>query len=264
MTDGKESLMDLIVLRQAAIGYKQPILPPIDLTVRAGERIAILGPNGAGKSTLLRTLAGVLPVLAGTMAYPLGRRPTLGYVPQSAALDAAYPLTTHEIVLMGRYRGLGVARRPRPADHEASSRELLRVGLAEQEHLLFRQLSGGQRQRALLARALVGRPEILALDEPTSELDPAAEHGLLSLVDELAAEQKTCVLFVTHQIDAAARIASEIVIVNQAAQLVASGQAADMLTSEKLSRLYGVPIAIMHAGQRTLAWTGEAPGEERP
>ena len=246
--------MDLIQLRAAEIGYKQPILPAIDLDIRAGERIAILGPNGAGKSTLLRTIIGTLPVLSGRMDYPLGRRPTMGYVPQAHQPDPSFPLTTHEVVLMGRYPALGVARRPGKADHAAVSHELELVGLAKQESLLFRQLSGGQRQRALVARALVGKPELLVLDEPTSELDPAAEHGLLSLVDKLAAEHKTCVLFVTHQISAAAGFATEVVLINNHASVVEHGRASDLLTSENLSRLYGLPIEVARENQRTLVW----------
>ena len=255
--------MDLIQLRGAEIGYKHAILPPIDLTIRSGERIAILGPNGAGKSTLLRIITGSLPVLAGSVDFPLGRRPTMGYVPQSHQPDPAFPLTTHEVVLMGRYRAVGVARRPRPADHEAASHQISLVGLGEQESLLFRQLSGGQRQRVLLARALVSRPELLVLDEPTSELDPAAEHGLLALVDKLAADHQTCVLFVTHQISAAAGFASEVVLINQVARLVEHGPAAEQLTSEKLSRLYGLPIEVVRSNQRTLVWMASAAASEK-
>ena len=262
MTDG--TTMDLMQLRKAEIGYKLPILPPIDLTIRSGERIAILGPNGAGKSTLLRTIIGALPVLGGSVDYPLGRRPSMGYVPQSHQPDPAYPLTTHEVVLMGRYPALGVARRPRPADHQAANREIELVGLGKQASLLFRQLSGGQRQRALLARALVGNPELRVLDEPTSELDPAAEHELLHLVDRLAAEQKTCVLFVTHEISAAAGFATIVVLVNHHAGLVEPGPAAEQLTSEKLSRLYGLPIEVTRSNQRTMVWMAAASGEERP
>jgi ABC-type Mn2+/Zn2+ transport system ATPase subunit len=223
-----------------------------------------LGPNGAGKSTLLRTIIGALPVLGGSVDYPLGRRPSMGYVPQSHQPDPAYPLTTHEVVLMGRYPALGVARRPRPADHQAANREIELVGLGKQESLLFRQLSGGQRQRALLARALVGNPELLVLDEPTSELDPAAEHELLHLVDRLAAEQKTCVLFVTHEISAAAGFATTVVLINHRAGLVEHGPAALQLTSDRLSRLYGLPIEVVRSNQRTMVWMASNPGEERP
>ena len=246
--------MELIRLLKTQIGYKKPIFPPIDLTIRSGERIAILGPNGAGKSTLLRTIIGTLPVLGGQLEYPMGRRPTLGYVPQSHQPDPGFPLTTHEVVLMGRYPALGVARRPRSSDREAAHREIELVGLAEQEHVPFRQLSGGQRQRALVARALVGHPELLVLDEPTSELDPAAEHGLLQLVDKLAADHKTCVLFVTHQISVAAGFATEVVLINSRAGVVEFGAVAELLTSRSLSRLYGLPIEISRENHRTLVW----------
>jgi manganese/iron transport system ATP-binding protein len=246
--------MELIRLRATRIGYKQPILPPIDLTIRSGDRIAILGPNGAGKSTLLRTIIGTLPTLGGHVDHPLGRKPTLGYVPQSHQPDPGFPLTTHEVVLMGRYPMVGVARRPRKEDREATRMQIELVGLAPQEHLPFRQLSGGQRQRALVARALVGHPELLVLDEPTSELDPAAEHGLLELVDKLAAEHKTCVLFVTHEISAAAGFAEQVVLINSLAGVVESGPAKDLLTSQKLSSLYGLRIEIAREDHRTLVW----------
>jgi ABC-type Mn2+/Zn2+ transport system ATPase subunit len=255
--------MDLIRLRAAEIGYKKPILPPIDLAIRSGERMAILGPNGAGKSTLLRTIIGTLPPLAGQVEHPLGRRPSVGYVPQAHQPDPAFPLTTHEVVLMGRYLALGPVRRPRHADHEAASQQIALVGLAKQESLLFRQLSGGQRQRALVARALVGRPEVLVLDEPTSELDPAAEHSLLSLVDKLSADHNICVVFVTHQISAAAGFSSEVVLINQTAGLVEAGPTKAMLTSASLSRLYGLPIEIAHEDHRTLVWMAARAQEPR-
>lgn len=255
---------DLIRLVGAVIGYRTALLPPLDVSIRAGERTAILGPNGAGKSTLLRTIIGTLPVLAGAIRYPLGRRPTMGYVPQSHQPDPAFPLTTHDVVLMGRYPGLGVARRPRAADHEAAKQQIDLVGLAAQEYVLFRQLSGGQRQRALVARAMVGAPELLVLDEPTSELDPAAEHGLLHLVDHLAAEHKTCVLFVTHQISAAAGFARQVILINHRAGVVDSGPVAELLTSPKLSHLYGMPIEVARENGRTSVWMASDTDEARP
>jgi manganese/iron transport system ATP-binding protein len=249
MSDGPD--VELVRLRAASIGFKKPILPPIDLTIRAGERVAILGPNGAGKSTLLRTIIGTLPVLAGEMSYPSGRRPTIGYVPQTQEPDSGFPLTTHEVVLMGRYPALGVVRRPVFKDHTATSNMIEMVGLAEKERQLFRQLSGGQRQRALVARAMVGRPELLVLDEPTSALDPAAEHTLLRLVDRLTAEFGTCVLFVTHQIGAVAGFASQVVLMNQIAGLIEVGPASLLMTSEKLSRLYGLKVEVAHKDRRS-------------
>jgi ABC-type cobalamin/Fe3+-siderophores transport system ATPase subunit len=110
----------------------------------------------------------------------------------------------------------------------------------------------------------VGQPELLVLDEPTSELDPAAEHGLLSLVDKLAADHKTCVLFVTHQISAAAGFATDVVLINHLAGVVEHGRAADLLTSEKLSRLYGLPIEVARDNKRTMVWMASGADEVRP
>ena len=252
--------MELIALRQVAIGYERPLLPAIDLTVRSGERLCILGPNGAGKSTLLRTLIGLIPPFSGRLEYPSGRRPRVGYVPQAHPYDPAYPLSAFEVVLMGRYPSVGIGRRPGQVDHRAAQEQLEAVGLEGLGRTPFRALSGGQRQRVLVARALVGDPELLVLDEPTSEMDPAAEQGLLNLVDRLATRGSACVLFVTHEIGAAASFATSIALVNCRAGLFRSGPARETLTSTSLSQLFGRAIELRREGDRTLVWiapTGE-------
>lgn len=253
----------LIRLREVEIGYDRPLLPPITLQIRQGDRLGILGPNGAGKSTLLRTIIGLLAPLSGRVEYPTGRRPRIGYVPQTHRPDPSFPLSTEEVVLMGRYPGLGVVRRPVRADREAASAQLEKVGLLPKARAPFGSLSGGQRQRALVARALVGEPELLVLDEPTSEMDPAAEHALLHLVDQLAATRRTCILFVTHQISAAAGFATSLALVNHGANLLESGPAASLLTSANLSRLYGRAIEVRRDGERTLVWMA-SDGEGSP
>ena len=246
--------MELIRLSRVEIGYQLPILPPLDLVLQSGDRIGILGPNGAGKSTLLKTVIGLLPPLSGTVSYPAGKRPRIGYVPQSHRPDTAFPLSTFEVVLMGRYPALGVARRPKKADRDAAMAQLEAVGLTEKAKVPLRALSGGQRQRAMVARALVGDPELLVLDEPTSEMDPVAEHSLLALVEKLAARQKTGVLFVTHEISAAAGFASTVALVDSRQMLFVTGPAETHLSSASLSRLYGRTIEIRREEGRTLVW----------
>ncbi len=253
----------IIALDRVEIGYDRPLLPPISLSISPGERWGLLGPNGSGKSTLLRTILGLLPPVSGKVLHPLGRRPRVGYVPQSHRADPAWPLSAHEVVLMGRYPALGIARRPGSADHEAVRAQLQAVGLAGQDKKPFRALSGGQRQRALVARALVAEPELLVLDEPTSEMDPAAEHALLHLVLELAAKRETAVLFVTHQISAAAGFAHTLALINSPAHLVQIGPAQELLTSENLSRLYGRTVEIKREGARALVWIA-SDGKEAP
>src|SRR5687767_9428167 len=102
--------MELIRLEQALIGYTRPLLAPVDLTVSAGERLAVLGPNGSGKSTLLRSLCGLQPLLGGRRTFPSGRPPRVGYVRQSHRSDPLYPLSTLDVVVHGRYGRIGAGR----------------------------------------------------------------------------------------------------------------------------------------------------------
>ncbi len=106
---------ELLQLRHVVVGYRKgsPLLPPITFTVRSGDLVGILGPNGAGKSTRLKTLLGLLVPLGGELGYPLGRPPRIGYVPQGARPDFAYPLSAFEVALMGRYGQVGLGRRPK-------------------------------------------------------------------------------------------------------------------------------------------------------
>lgn len=181
-----------------ALGYRTPLLREVTLEVRAGERIAICGPNGAGKTTLFRGLLGLLEPLGGSLERESLR---IGYVPQREQLDPLFPLTTLEVVLQGAVPALTGLRRHR-SEAQAHAHALLeRLGLAERGGTLLSQLSGGQRQRALLARALMVRPQLLLLDEPTSGVDLEAAAAVFEQVDRLAAEEGVAALTVTHQFD---------------------------------------------------------------
>ena len=206
--------MELIRLEKAEIGYKKPLLPPFDLSVRSGERLAVLGPNGGGKSTLLKSLIGLLPLLSGKRVFPNGRPPRAGYVPQAPRIDPIYPLTALQVVLQGRYGRIGLGRFPKASDWRAAMAQLEKVGMTEMASALFRSLSGGQRQRILLARALCGEPELLVLDEFTSDMDPVASAALLAEVAQLADRERVSVIFVTHEIPAAALYSTELVMVD--------------------------------------------------
>lgn len=248
--------MSLIELHDVVIGYRKdrPLSPPIKFAVGEGDTIGILGPNGAGKSTLLKTLLGTIPPLSGSVSYPSGRAPRVGYVPQGHRLDFAYPLDALQVVLMGRAGRAGLGRFYQRADRHASLKALESVGLAGVAPQPFRSLSGGQRQRVLVARALVGEPELLVLDEPTSEMDPAAEHSLLSLVSDLVTAQRVAVLFVTHQISAAAGFSQTVMLLDGARTLLEAGPTDEYVSSERMTRLYGRPVEVRREHGRTLVW----------
>ena len=248
--------MSLIELKDVVIGYRgdRPLSPAINFAVEEGATIAILGPNGAGKSTLLKTILGGIAPLSGELRWASGRPPRVGYVPQGHRLDFAYPLDALQVVLMGRAGQVGVARFFGKADRLAAQAALLSVGLGSVAHQAFRSLSGGQRQRVLVARALVGEPELLVLDEPTSEMDPAAEHALLELVSGLVTAKKVAVLFVTHQISAAAGFSRAVMLLDGSRQVLEAGPTETYVTSERMSHLYGRRVEVRREQGRTLVW----------
>jgi ABC-type Mn2+/Zn2+ transport system ATPase subunit len=251
--------LELLRLERAEIGYRKPLLAPLDLVISRGDRLAVLGPNGGGKSTLVKSLLGLIPLVSGRRLLPTGKAPRLGYVPQAHRADPLYPLTAHQVVLQGRFGLIGLGRFPGKADRDFARVQLAKVGLLDRAEAPFRSLSGGQRQRVLLARALCGEPELLVLDEFTSDLDPAASTALLGEVSRLAQESGVSVLFVTHEISAAAAHSSRVAMVDSRRGVFDSGPTRELLTGERLSRLYGQNVHVEHRGGRTVVFV-EAEG----
>src|SRR5215213_4257451 len=164
---------------------RRTILRDVQLDIRAGDFWFLLGPNGQGKTTLLRCLLGLLKPQSGTlwMSPELQGRQRLGFVPQRCDLNPTLPTTVREFVLLGL---VGV-RADRANREDRLAWALRRVGLADKVEESYWSLSGGQRQRALVARALVRRPRLLVLDEPTNGLDLPTEESLLGFLADLNA-----------------------------------------------------------------------------
>jgi len=223
------------------LGYgRRVVLAQVDFQMRSGEFWFFIGPNGEGKTTLLRAILGMVRPQAGQLwVHPeLGQRERIGFVPQRCDINPTLPTTVREFVLLGLV-GIYTDRR------EAAVRlgwALERVGLDGLEGKDYWSLSGGQRQRALVARALVRRPSVLILDEPTNGLDVAAEDAVLRLLAELNREEKHTLLFVTHNLAIAARYATHIALFH--AGEVVSGPRQEVLNRQTLERIYGVAVEI--------------------
>lgn len=177
------------------------VLSQISLSVEAGEIVTLLGPNGSGKSTLLRALLGMVPLAGGSVTRAPGLR--IGYVPQKLAIDPSFPLSVR--------RFLSLPRRVTDAEAEAV---LMRVGMPGSGAKPLAGLSGGQLQRVMLARALLGRPGLLVLDEPTQGLDQPGEAAFYRLIAEVRQETGAAVLMVSHDLHVVMAASDRVICLN--------------------------------------------------
>lgn len=194
-----------------------PVLEEVSFAVRQGEFVGVVGPNGGGKTTLLRLASGILRPARGAVCIfggpPERARARVGHVPQYLRFDSLFPVRVWDVVLMGRQGGNGRGLFYRRADKEAAARALREVNLYEQRRRPFAELSGGQRQRVLIARALVSGPELLLLDEPTSQVDVAAEGEIRTLLHGL--KGRMTVLWVTHDLSFVSTYVERVLCVNR-------------------------------------------------
>jgi manganese/iron transport system ATP-binding protein len=224
-----------------SVGYHgTPVLTDVELDLQAGQRLALIGPNGAGKSTLIKSMLGLVPVLAGSAEVlghsPAQARSSTGYVPQTDSLDADFPVTVAQVVMMGRYRRIGWWRPAGAADRRAARAALDRVGLADRARDQFGRLSGGQRQRVLLARAIAAEPRLLLLDEPFNGVDAVSQEAIVGVLRDLAADGTALVLS-THDLTVARELADLVCLLN--GRQWAMGPPAEALTAATLRRAYG-------------------------
>jgi ABC-type Mn2+/Zn2+ transport system ATPase subunit len=235
---------DLIEFKNVSLGYgRHTVLEGVDLTVRSGERLGIVGPNGSGKTTLLRAMLGSLSPTAGKILRPgAGKRFQIGYVPQRQNMDEIFPLTVHEIVLMGRYRKIGLLRLPGGKDREAVHEALKTVGISKLSGELYRNLSGGQKQRCLIARAIVGDPALLVLDEPTADMDIAGEKMILDLIGKLHSERSLPVVMVSHVLNVILNHVDGIAVIREGR--VRKFTVEELLSDKTLTEVYGIDLAV--------------------
>jgi ABC-type Mn2+/Zn2+ transport system ATPase subunit len=251
----------LIALEGVAVGYGgRAILEGVDLSVAPGDFLAVVGPNGGGKTTILLSLLGAVPLVAGGLVRP--RTVRVGYVPQREHVDTIWPLTAAEVALMGRIPAIGPWRRPGAADKEEVRKAMARVGVEHLADQQYGELSGGERQRTLIARALAANPELLALDEPTNGMDPAAELATMDLLRDLHEATHIAIVMVSHRLENVANYARTLAFVDKDKALFRVGSLDEMLRPEALGALYGRTVAVREENGRRFVYPTSA--EERP
>ena len=247
----------LISFDHATLGYgRHVVLSDISFDIPAGDFLGLVGPNGAGKTTILRAILGSLAPLEGTVTTAPDVR--FGYVPQRDSVDYGFPLKVIDVVVMGRYDRIGLMRRPSRADRDLGCDALDHVGIGHLADEQLNALSGGQKQRVLIARALVGQPNVLVLDEPTTGMDLVSTTQILGLVRELHERDNLTVLMVSHALNEVANYVDRIALVVEHGFRV--GTVADIMTEETLTQMYGIPVDVdeMH-GHRIVVARRTAP-----
>ncbi|MDO2934848.1 metal ABC transporter ATP-binding protein [Paeniglutamicibacter sulfureus] len=231
-----------------------------DLTVRYGDVLALkdaslelknsricglVGMNGSGKSTLFKAIMGLVKPDSGTVRVNGGtpaqarKSAAIGYVPQSEDVDWAFPVSVHDVVMMGRYGHMGFTRRPSKADKLAVDEALERVELTDYAQRQIGQLSGGQKKRAFVARGIAQDATILLLDEPFAGVDKRSEATITRLLREQA-RAGAAILISTHDLHALPELADEAVLLMQ--RVLMHGDPKTVLRPENLALAFGLDV----------------------
>lgn len=238
----------LVRFEGVTCGYDgAPVLRDVDLTIGQGAFVGIVGPSGAGKTTLLRAMVGAVPrvegrITVGGRAVGFGSTPNVGWVPQLETVDWNFPATVREVVLMGRWSNRPWRAWPSRADRALVDRMLERLGIGGLGDRHIRMLSGGQQQRVFLARAMIGGPDLLLLDEPTSGVDIKTRDDVLHLLADLNGDGMTIVL-TTHELNSVAAHLPWVVCINR--RLIAEGDPDEIFTSAILGETYAADLRVV-------------------
>lgn len=230
--------------------HTHPVLEHINLTIEAGDYLGVIGPNGGGKTTLLKIMLGLLaPETGSVRLFGMDIRDfhdwsKIGYVPQRAThFDSQFPATVSEVVEMGLCTEHGLSRIWKRGHTRCVDHALDQVDMLAFKSRLIGKLSSGQQQRVFIARALVSKPQVLFLDEPTVGVDVATQEQFYTLLKMLNQSMGLTLILVSHDIDVVASQASEIACVN--GRLVCHRETKAFDANAYIKELYGKDIKFI-------------------
>jgi iron complex transport system ATP-binding protein len=241
-----------LIINKLSFNYTSfPVLKDVDLTVDLGEILSIVGPNGSGKSTFLKCINRILKTKQNTVLID-GKDTSkinlkelskiMGYVPQNST--STFPFTVFDVVLMGRkpYIHWSLSER----DYEIVAETLDFLGIDELAMRHFNELSSGEQQKVIIARALAQQPQILLLDEPTSNLDIKHQLEILNILRCLAQSKHCSVIVAMHDLNLASRFSDRLLIIKQGC-IFAVGTPESVLTEENIESVYGVKSRVTNS-----------------
>jgi zinc/manganese transport system ATP-binding protein len=250
---------DLLTVEEISVSLSgRLILDKVSFGLRPGEFTGLIGSNGAGKTTLLRVILGLQRPSSGrvlVLGTPRGRRnKSIGYVPQKIVLDPDMPLRARDLVALGIDGDRFGIPMPSKKRRQAVEELLVAVDADRFADARVGTLSGGEQQRVLIAHALIGRPQLLLLDEPLANLDLKSGQEVVSLLARIADEQQIAVLLSAHEMNPLLPVMDRIIYL--AGGRAASGTTDEVVRDEVLSALYGYEVHVHTLHGRILVVAG--------
>jgi zinc transport system ATP-binding protein len=219
------------------------VLQDVNFKVNESDFIGVIGPNGGGKTTLLKVILGLLKPSKGTLIFNenLLDGNSIGYLPQLSTGDANYPVTVSDIVLSGLMMGKSIFSRMSSSDKLKAQKVIEELGLKKMSKSNLNELSGGQIQRVFLARAIIGNPRLLLLDEPGNFVDTTFENDFYEKLKDL--NKRMAILMVSHDIGTISAHIKSFACVNRSLHYHPSAE----ITNDDLLA-YGCPIQLVTHG----------------
>jgi zinc transport system ATP-binding protein len=219
------------------------VLQNVNFKVNENDFIGVIGPNGGGKTTLLRVILGLVKPITGKMVfnYELLNGNSIGYLPQMSTGDINYPVTVTDIILSGLMIRKGIISRMSASDKKKAENVIDELGLSGMSESTLNELSGGQMQRVFLARAIIGNPRLLLLDEPGNFVDTTFENDFYEKLKDL--NKRMAILMVSHDVGTISSHIKSFACVNRSLHYHPSPE----ITNEDLLA-YGCPIQLVTHG----------------
>lgn len=228
-----EPKRDILTVTNLNVSFgNQKVLDNVSFSVERDGTLAIIGPNGAGKSVLFRAILGLIP-FTGEVKWADNVK--IGYVPQKLFVQKDLPLTVKEFLKL------------KESSTSNIEKVLHSVGVINEKILKTRlgDLSGGEMQRVLIANALLGKPQVLLFDEPTSGVDIAGEETIYGLIERLKKEVDLTIIFISHELDIVYKHATDVLCLNK--EKICYGRPREVIDKGTLSKMYGEDVKVyMH------------------
>jgi len=235
------------VVKVSGLSFKYDtidILKSISFNLEVGDYVGLVGYNGSGKSTLVKVILGLLKpytgsiLLFGQPAEKFNSWNKIGYMPQNVSLlNPIFPATVKEVVSLGLLSGKKFPKTITAADKKIIDEALDYLKITDLKDQLIGNLSGGQQQKVFLARALVTKPSLLVLDEPSNALDSTTREQFFAVLQELNKKHGTSIIFITHDIGQIGKYANKLLYIEQ--KIIFYGSFADFCKSDKMSEQFG-------------------------